>query len=175
LAEAGADLLCIETMIDLREACLALQAAHNVAPELPVLATMTFDPTPRGFFTVMGVSVEQAARGLQAAGADLIGSNCGIGSATMVEVAREFARHTRLPLIMQPNAGLPENRAGTVVYPETPAFMADRTAELIELGVAVVGGCCGTTPRHIREMRKRVDAVRCDRGSPPRDGPPPRS
>lgn len=175
LAEAGADLLCVETMTDLREACLALRAARNVAPELPLIATMTFDPTPRGFFTIMGVSVEQAARGLGDAGADLVGSNCGNGSATMVEVAREFLEHTRLPVIIQPNAGLPENRAGTVVYPETPAFMADRAAELVELGVAVVGGCCGTTPRHIREIRDRLETARADGASRPRSDPPPRS
>lgn len=165
LAEAGADLLCVETMIDLREAGLALKAARNVAPELPVVATMTFDPTPRGFFTIMGVGVEQAARGLHDAGADVIGSNCGNGSETMVEIAREFRDRTRLPLIIQPNAGLPQNRGGKVVYPETPAFMAEKAVELMELGVAVIGGCCGSTPQHIREIRSRIDAARDGGGS----------
>jgi 5-methyltetrahydrofolate--homocysteine methyltransferase len=157
LAEAGADLLCVETMIDLREASLAVQAARNVAPELPVMATMTFDSTPRGFYTVMGVNVEQAARGLRDAGADVVGSNCGNGSETMVEIARAFRDRTSLPLIIQPNAGLPQNRGGQVVYPESPAFMADQALELLGLGVAVIGGCCGSTPDHIHEIRRRID------------------
>jgi 5-methyltetrahydrofolate--homocysteine methyltransferase len=163
LAEAGADLLCIETMIDLREACLAVKAARNVAPELTVAATMTFDRTPRGFFTIMGTSVEQAARGLQGAGADIVGSNCGNGSATMVEIAGEFRGRTGLPVMIQPNAGLPEQQGGRVVYPETPDFMAEKAVELVELGVAVIGGCCGSTPQHVRAIRDRVDAARSAR------------
>jgi 5-methyltetrahydrofolate--homocysteine methyltransferase len=159
LAAAGPDVVYVETMTDLREASLAVEAAKNVAPELPVVATMTFDPTPRGFFTIMGTSVEQAAAGLAAAGADIIGSNCGNGIAKMVEVAREFRQHSRLPIIIQANAGLPEHRAGRVVYPETPELMAGRVPELVELGVAVIGGCCGTTPDHIRAMRGALDSV----------------
>jgi 5-methyltetrahydrofolate--homocysteine methyltransferase len=151
-AEAGTDLIWIETMIDLREASLAIRAARNVAPELPVVATMTFDPTPRGFFTIMGTSLEQAAEGLEEAGADAIGSNCGNGSETMVEIAEMLRSHTRLPLVIQPNAGLPENRAGTVVYPENPRFMARQALRLVEIGVAVIGGCCGTTPEHVRAI-----------------------
>jgi 5-methyltetrahydrofolate--homocysteine methyltransferase len=159
LAEAGADLLCVETMIDLREAALAIRASRNVAPELPVIATMTFDATPRGFFTVMGTSLEQAARGLEEAGADAIGSNCGNGSETMVRIAVELRRHSRLPLVIQPNAGLPENRAGEVVYPESPEFMAEQARCLAEAGVTVIGGCCGTTPEHIRAIKAILQEV----------------
>ena len=153
LAAAGADAVYVETMTDLREASLAVKAAKAVAPELPVVATMTFDPTPRGFFTIMGTTVEPAAAGLQEAGADVIGSNCGVGIGPMVEIAGEFRRHSRLPVVVQANAGLPQHRAGRVVYPETPEFMAGRVSELVRLGVAVIGGCCGTTPDHIRAMR----------------------
>ena len=154
LANAGADLICVETMIDLGEASAAIQAAKNVAPELPVVASMTFDPTPRGFFTVMGVDIPTAVAGLLRDGADVVGSNCGNGSETMVEVARGFKQCTDRPIIIQSNAGLPENRAGEVVYPETPEIMARRVEQLIELGVAIVGGCCGTTPDHIRAFRR---------------------
>jgi len=157
LANAGADLICVETMIDLGEATAAIQAAKNVAPELPVVAAMTFDPTPRGFFTVMGVDIPAAVAGLLREGADVVGSNCGNGSETMVEVARGFKQCTDRPLIIQSNAGLPENRAGQVVYPETPEIMARRVEQLIELGVAIVGGCCGTTPDHIRAFRRCVN------------------
>jgi 5-methyltetrahydrofolate--homocysteine methyltransferase len=156
LANAGADLICVETMIDLGEATAAIQAAKNVASELPVLASMTFDPTPRGFFTVMGVDIPTAVAGLLGEGADVVGSNCGNGSETMVEVARGFTRATDRPIIIQSNAGLPENRGGQVVYPETPEIMAGHVEQLVEMGVAIVGGCCGTTPEHIRAFRRCV-------------------
>ncbi len=94
LASAGADVLCIETMGDLAEATLAVKAAKASAPGLPVMATMTFERTPRGYFTVMGVSVERAVAGLEAAGADVVGSNCGTGIEDMIEVARAMARVT---------------------------------------------------------------------------------
>jgi 5-methyltetrahydrofolate--homocysteine methyltransferase len=158
LASAGADVLCIETMGDLTEASRAVKAAKAKAPALPVMATMTFERTPRGYFTVMGVSVERAVAGLEAAGADVVGSNCGTGIEDMIEVARAMTRATRLPLLIQPNAGLPESREGQVVYNQTPETMAARVPELLDLGVAIVGGCCGTTPDHIRAIRRAVDA-----------------
>jgi 5-methyltetrahydrofolate--homocysteine methyltransferase len=164
LAEAGADVLCIETMSDLSEATRAVRAAKRVAPALPVIATMTFERTPRGFFTVMGVSVEKAAAGLAAAGADVVGSNCGTGIEDMVEVARAMARLGGPPIAVQPNAGLPETHEGQVVYHETPAIMASHVAELLDAGVSIVGGCCGTTPEHTRAIRAAVDAWRGSRG-----------
>jgi len=156
LADAGADLVCIETMTDLAEALLAVRAARAVAPDLPVMATMTFEQTRRGFFTVMGASIEQAARALGEAGADIVGSNCGNGSPTMVAVAREFRALTERPIAIQPNAGLPESRDGALVYPETPEFMAEQARELLAAGVAIIGGCCGTTPDHVRAWRAVV-------------------
>jgi len=164
LASAGADVLCIETMGDLTEATRAVKAAKEVASALPVMATMTFERTPRGYFTVMGVSVERAVAGLEAAGADVVGSNCGTGIEDMIEVARTMTRATRLPLLMQPNAGLPESRDGQVVYNQTPETMAARVPELLDLGVAIVGGCCGTTPDHIRAICRAV-TTRARRGS----------
>jgi 5-methyltetrahydrofolate--homocysteine methyltransferase len=119
---------------------------------------MTFEPNPRGYYTVMGVSAEQAAAGLVEAGADVIGSNCGVGMEHMVGVARELTRVARVPVAVQPNAGLPETRGDQVVYTETPEAMAARVPELLDLGVALVGGCCGTTPEHIRAIRDAVDA-----------------
>jgi 5-methyltetrahydrofolate--homocysteine methyltransferase len=165
LASAGADVVCIETMGDLTEAVRAVTAAKAVAPGLPVMATMTFEPTPRGYFTVMGVSVERAARGLEAAGADVVGSNCGTGIADMVAIARLLREATARPVLVQPNAGLPEIRDGEVVYRETPEAMAARVGELLDLGVSIVGGCCGTTPGHTRAIRRAVGAWR-DRARP---------
>jgi 5-methyltetrahydrofolate--homocysteine methyltransferase len=159
LARAGAEVICVETMIDLREAVLAVEAAREVAPETPVFATMTFDLTPRGAFTTMGVSVEQACKGLAAAGADAIGSNCGNGVDKMVEIAGEFAAHTGLPIVIQSNAGLPEHVDGELVYPESPEYMAARVGKLLGLGVKVIGGCCGTWPEHVRAIRAAVDTL----------------
>jgi 5-methyltetrahydrofolate--homocysteine methyltransferase len=158
LVTAGIDAIFVETMIDLAEAKLAVRAAKEVSPTIPVVATMTFDATPRGFFTVMGVSVEQAARGLREAGADAIGSNCGNGIDRMVEIAVAFRECSEMPLVIQSNAGLPIADGGAVVYPETPQFMAARGEDLLAAGVSIIGGCCGTTPEHTRAMRKVLDA-----------------
>jgi 5-methyltetrahydrofolate--homocysteine methyltransferase len=156
LVEAGVDVLCIETMIDLAEAQLAIEAARSVSPDIPTMATMTFDATPRGFYTIMGNDVTSAATGLAAAGANLVGSNCGNGIEAMIEIARAFRASTSGPLLIQPNAGLPEMVAGRVVYNETPEFMAEKALELATLGVEVIGGCCGTTPEHTRALRKAL-------------------
>jgi 5-methyltetrahydrofolate--homocysteine methyltransferase len=161
LIAAGVDCVCVETMTDLAEARLAVQAAKDINAQIPVLATMTFDPTPRGYFTIMGVSVAAAAAGLTEAGADVIGSNCGNGIEHMVAIAREFRRHTTLPLLIQPNAGLPRLVGEATVYDETPEFMAEKARALIDLGVSIIGGCCGTTPAHIAALRRLM--------GPPRD------
>jgi len=153
LVEAGVDVLCVETMTDLAEAKLAIEAARDVSADIPMMATMTFDTIPRGFYTIMGVDVPSAASGLLEAGANLVGSNCGNGIENMVAIAREFRACTDAPMLIQSNAGLPQLVDGEVVYSETPEFMAGHAAELVELGVQVIGGCCGTTPEHIRALR----------------------
>ncbi|MCD4775211.1 MAG: homocysteine S-methyltransferase family protein [Candidatus Aegiribacteria sp.] len=155
-AEAGCDVICIETMMDLREALLALKAAKTKAPGIPVMATMTYDSTPRGFFTIMGDTIEKAVKILEEAGADVIGSNCGNGIENMIRIAREYRKHTTLPIIIQSNAGLPLIENGELVYPETPEFMAEKSKELVDAGVSIIGGCCGTTPEHIRAIRNSI-------------------
>ncbi|MFH1851931.1 MAG: homocysteine S-methyltransferase family protein [Candidatus Neomarinimicrobiota bacterium] len=157
LVAAGADVICIETMIDLQEALLALRAAREVAPQVPVMATMTFDKTPNGYFTIMGTAVAVAARELAAAGATVVGSNCGNGLDRMIEITGEFKSATDLPIMIQSNAGLPECISGRLVYPESPDYFAERIGRLIEAGAAIIGGCCGTTPAHIRAVRNAID------------------
>jgi len=159
LIEGGVDIICVETMTDLNEAKLAVQAAKSLAPDMPVMATMTFDPTPRGFFTVMGISISQAVQGLTEAGADILGSNCGNGLEKMIQIAREFRKFTKLPLIIQSNAGKPEMKEGKLVYPEDPSFFEKRVKDLAQAGVSIIGGCCGTTPEHIQAIRKAVDSL----------------
>ncbi len=158
LIGAGVDLVCVETMTDLNEALIAVEAAKKVSPGTPVAATMTFDETPRGFFTIMGVGVGEAASGLERAGADVIGSNCGNGIERMIDIAREFRKHSPLPLLIQANAGQPDMIDNQLVYPETPEFFAEKSLELVDIGVSIIGGCCGTTPSHIREIRRLIDS-----------------
>ncbi len=156
LVDAGADLVCIETMTDLEEALLAVRAVRSVSAEIPVIATMTFDLTPRGPFTVMGVSVPQAAGALAAAGADVVGSNCGAGVEEMLVVAEAFLACANVPVAIQPNAGLPLLKDGRLTYPDSPARFAEAVAPLAARGVRILGGCCGTTPAHIHALRERV-------------------
>lgn len=157
LVKGGVDMICIETMIDINEAVLAVRAAKAEAPTLPIMATMTFDQTPKGFFTIMGTTIDKACPELAKAGADIIGSNCGYGIEMMIKIAKEFRTHCGMPLVIQANAGLPELEDGRPVYRETPEFMAEKAEELIPVGVSVIGGCCGTTPRHIAALRRMVD------------------
>ncbi len=157
LIKAGVDVICVETMIDQNEALLALQAAKIVDSQIPVMVTMTFDKTPRGFFTIMGVNIESSAKALTDAGADIIGSNCGNGLDHMIEIAGDFTAVTDLPVIIQSNAGLPEIKGGNIIYNETPEYFARRMENLIDMGVSIIGGCCGTTPEHIKVIRRAVD------------------
>jgi 5-methyltetrahydrofolate--homocysteine methyltransferase len=156
LIAAGVDCIFVETMIDIEEAVLAVEAAKSTSPDIPVAAMLTFDPTPRGFYTIMGNSVEVAAQRLAAAGADLAGSNCGNGMEHMIDIARAFRAQSALPLIIQANAGLPTSRDGAVVYPEGPEPYARGARALRDVPVAVIGGCCGTTPDHVRALRRLV-------------------
>ena len=159
LLQNGVDALCIETMSDPQEAALAIRAARELSPEIPILATMTFEKTTRGFFTIMGTTVAQAVQALTQAGADALGSNCGNGSAAMALIAAEFHQHTDLPLVIQANAGLPQCRGAELIYPESPEFMAGFIPRLVEAGVRIIGGCCGTTPEHIRFFRHTLDQL----------------
>ena len=154
------DMISVETMTDLHEAVLAVRAVKAVAPSIPVSATMTFDSTPRGFYTIMGVTVEQAAKGLADAGADIIGSNCGNGIENMIGIAAEFRKYSNLPILIRPNAGLPRMIEGVLIYPESPEFMAEKGRELLQIGVSILGGCCGTTPEHIAAFRGEVERYR---------------
>jgi 5-methyltetrahydrofolate--homocysteine methyltransferase len=161
LEAAGAHGAVIETMTDLGEARAALRAIKEHTA-LPVVACMTFDSGPGGFATVMGVRPAHAAAELEAAGADLVGANCGAGIAEMIEIARLLGEGSSLPLWCKPNAGLPELVAGRTVYRQSPEEMARHLPALLEAGARVVGGCCGTGPEHIRRI---IAAARDARGS----------
>ena len=154
LVSGGVDGVNIETMTALEEAKLAVSAARNHS-NLTVMTTMTFDKGPRGLFTMMGVTPERAAKELLDAGSHVVGSNCGNGIEVMIEVARQMRQATDAPVLIHSNAGIPIIRKGQIVYPETPEFMADRFLELADLGINVIGGCCGTTPEHIKAINDK--------------------
>lgn len=152
LAEGGADALCIETMSSITEAVEAIKAA-KAHTNLPIICTFTFEPGARGFRTMMGVTPARAAEEAVAAGADIIGANCGNGIANMIEVTRELrATAPNTPILIHANAGMPVFEDGKTVFKETPADMAGRVQELIDAGANIIGGCCGTTPEHIAAM-----------------------
>lgn len=154
LAEAGADAIVIETMSDVTEAKLAVVAA--AATGLPVVACMTFDSGRAHDRTMMGTTPEEAAAALSAAGADVVGANCGQGAEEYVKVAKRLRAATNLPIWMKPNAGLPVVTDGNVQYDTTPQDFARHAQSLIEAGANFVGGCCGTAPDFIRELAARL-------------------
>ena len=159
MVSADVDVICVETMTDLEEAKLAVKAAKAIDPDITVIASMTFDETPKGFYTIMGNSIKDSAFELEHEGADLLGSNCGNGIEKMLRIAAELKEVSNLPLMIQSNAGIPVNKEGKIVYPETPDFFARKVPEFIAAGVSVIGGCCGTTPDTIRMMRKAIDSM----------------
>jgi 5-methyltetrahydrofolate--homocysteine methyltransferase len=152
IAEAGADAIVIETMSDLTEAKLAVDAARETG--LPVVACMTFDSGKDRDRTMMGHTPEQAAEELTAAGADVIGSNCGQGIEGFHEICRRLRAATDRPIWIKANAGLPEVVNGQVVYAMTPRKFALHVPALIEAGANFLGGCCGTAPEFIRAVRE---------------------
>ena len=155
LEAGGADGVVVETMTAVEEATLAVRAARENT-DLVVMATMVFDKGPRGFFTMMGVTPERAVQAMEDAGAHVVGSNCGNGIDNMVDIARTMRNETDGFLLIHSNAGIPAMRGGEIIYPETPEYMAERFKELADLGVNIIGGCCGTGPEHIRALATAV-------------------
>jgi len=159
LISAGADVISIETMSDILEAVLAVKAAKEINKNIPVIASMTFEKTKRGYYTIMGVTIPKAAKELKQAGADIIGSNCGYGILDMIDIAGEFRKCSDLPIIIQSNAGIPEINNGNLIFPESTEFMSSHIKELIDAGISIIGGCCGTTPEYISAFRTEIDLI----------------
>ncbi|NLF39093.1 methionine synthase [bacterium] len=158
LAAGGADGIVIETFTDLEEALCALRAARAVSATMPVAVSMTFDKGARGYATMMGVTPAQAAQALDAAGADIIGSNCGNGIDNIIEIVAALRAHTAKPLWAKPNAGMPELIDGQTVFRQSPEQMAAKIPALIKAGASLIGGCCGTTPAHIKAIAEACAA-----------------
>ena len=154
LADGGADGLVIETMSDLEEAKIALRACKETG--LPVVASMVYDTGADHDRTMMGTTVEQATEELTAAGADVIGSNCGQGIEGFVRLCARMKAATDLPIWIKGNAGLPEMVQGKAVYKTTPEQFASFARPLIEAGADFIGGCCGTSPDFIRAVKNSL-------------------
>ena len=153
LASAGPDALVIETMQDLAEAKLAIAAARTTG--LPVVASMVFDSGKEKDRTMMGTTPEQAADGLAKAGADVVGANCGQGIAGFVAICERLkAAADGRPVWIKANAGLPQMRDGKAVYATTPEEFASHVPAVLAAGASFIGGCCGTAPEFIREIRR---------------------
>jgi homocysteine S-methyltransferase len=153
LLEGGVDLIILETFRDLEEMRQALIAAHE-ACDLPVVAQMTFEEDGR---TQMGNTPQEIVAALQQLGADVIGANCSTGPQRMSRVIADMVSHATLPVSAQPNAGWPETVNNRVVYVSTPEYMANFARRMQEGGAKILGGCCGTTPSHIKAL---VEALR---------------
>jgi 5-methyltetrahydrofolate--homocysteine methyltransferase len=158
LEAGGIDAIMIETMTDLDEARLAIRAAKENT-NCEVFCTMTFDKTVDGEFrSMMGVSPTEMVNTLIAAGADLIGANCGNGIADMIGIVEEIRKvNPDIPVLVHANAGMPHYHDGQTVFPESPDEMAILVPKILAAGANIIGGCCGTTPGHICRVREMVD------------------
>lgn len=165
LEKGGADAVCVETMQDAGEACCAIRAAKENT-KLEVVSTFSFERTVQGNYrSMMGLSPEDAIKAALEAGADIVGTNCGNGIERMIEIVKTMKEAQPQALILvHANAGLPEDRDGQVYFPDTPEIMAKLAPGLIDVGVNVIGGCCGTTPAHINAIKKVVDEYNAKKG-----------
>jgi 5-methyltetrahydrofolate--homocysteine methyltransferase len=159
LGKAGVDWIVVESMTDMEEMAVAVRAAVETTG-LPVVASMTYNRTLKGYRTMMGNPPELCVARAEEAGASLIGANCGSGIEDYVPLAPLLRGLTTLPLWVKANAGIPQIVGGKVVYPLTAEQYASFAPALVEAGVDVLGGCCGTDPCFIRALAGRIAAVR---------------
>jgi 5-methyltetrahydrofolate--homocysteine methyltransferase len=156
LLEGGADLISIETMFSLDEAIAAVKGAKK-AGTCPIIAAMTYNKTPNGFFTIMGEGVEQSVSAFEKEGVDVIGSNCNLGSEDMIDLAREMRQRTQRPILLQPNAGKPVQKEGVTIYEQTVDSFATDIKKIVQSGANMVGGCCGTNAEFMQAVVKTLE------------------
>jgi 5-methyltetrahydrofolate--homocysteine methyltransferase len=156
LTEGGVDFLLIETQYDLKEALCALRGA-KLSSDLPIFVTMTFNLTPRGYFTIMGNSVSQCIEELKKNDVPVLGTNCTLDSSDMVNLIKIMREATPLPLIAQANAGQPTiSSDGKVAYSQEIEDYVSHIPQMIQNGANIIGGCCGTNPEYIRRMAEVI-------------------
>jgi 5-methyltetrahydrofolate--homocysteine methyltransferase len=162
LLEGGADGIVVETMTAVEEVEIAIRGARAAGAGV-IVAMMTFGRARGSFRTMMGVSPEQAVKRMEEAGADIVGSNCGDGLSMedYVDLVRILRSLTEKPVIIRPNAGRPNLMESEVQYRQTPTLMASQVKKLVRAGANIIGGCCGTTPEHIRLFGEAIRQQTC--------------
>jgi methionine synthase I (cobalamin-dependent) len=151
LAAGGVDLLLLETFSELAELLLAIRVVRE-ATGLPVIASMSFDSGPQRTHTILGAAADRCAEAMEEAGAEVVGCNCGAGIAHVLPAVVALRAHTTRPLWVKPSAGPPDLVEGRSIYHQTAEEFAAYVPTLIEAGAEIIGGCCGTTPEHIRRV-----------------------
>ncbi len=159
LADGGADAIILETFSEPAEILLALAAVRDVC-DLPVICSMSFDSGPQRTRTMMGAQAAECAAALEDAGADVVGCNCGVGIDQVLPAVVALRAGTSRPLWVKPNAGLPELIDGKPTYRQTPEEFASHAPTLVEAGVNILGGCCGSGPDHIARLAQAVTRKR---------------
>ena len=160
LERGGADAICVETMSDIDEAVIAIKAIRENT-KCEVICTFTFDLLPDGRYrTMMGVSPTDAVKAVIEAGADIVGTNCGNGITNMINIVKEIRKvDQNIPVLVHANAGLPQIVDGKDFFPDSPEMMAGQIKNLVAAGANIIGGCCGTSPAHIKAMKEAVAAL----------------
>ncbi|MFW9951412.1 MAG: homocysteine S-methyltransferase family protein [Candidatus Thorarchaeota archaeon] len=158
--EGGVDGWHIETISDIDEMLAAIEAIKEVSRK-PIISSMTYKKTKKGFFTIMGHSLDKCVKMLENANISVIGANCTLGSGEMVELAMELTKLTEFPFSVKPNAGKPRLDENQIVHYDQPIsdFVKD-IKEMISWGAKIVGGCCGTTPETIKEIRRLLTVLK---------------
>jgi 5-methyltetrahydrofolate--homocysteine methyltransferase len=156
LLEKGVDLWHIETISDLEEMLMAIKAVREVSRK-PLIASITYKKTKRGFYTIMGDSLEKCIEILNNEKVDVIGANCTLGSGDMLELLKSAINYTEKPFSVKPNAGQPIVKGSNTFYEQPIEDFVNDIYEMIEVGAKIVGGCCGTSPKTIKEIKKLID------------------
>ena len=160
MEKGGADAICVETMSDIDESVIAIKAIRENT-NCEVICTFTFDLLSDGRYrTMMGVSTTDAVKATVEAGAHIVGTNCGNGITRMIDIVKEIRMaNQNIPILVHANAGLPQMIDGKDFFPDSPEFMAGQIKNLVAAGANIIGGCCGTSPAHIKAMKEAVEAL----------------
>ncbi|MFW9937435.1 MAG: homocysteine S-methyltransferase family protein [Candidatus Thorarchaeota archaeon] len=154
--EGGIDLWHIETISDIEEMLAAVKAVKEISKK-PIISSMTYKKTKRGFFTIMGNSLDKCVQALEKEKIDVIGANCTISSNEMIELTKELKNLTNIPISIKPNAGKPQlDKDGSVYYNQTIEEYKEDMKQIIKLGAKIVGGCCGTSPQNILALSEII-------------------
>jgi len=157
--EKGVDLWHVETISDLDEMVVVIKAIREISKK-PIISSMTYKKTKRGFFTIMGDSLEKCIAVQQNENVEVIGANCTLGSEDMIGLFEEMMKLTDKPISIKPNAGQPRiEQGGKTIYDQPAEDFAKDIGQVIKLGAKVVGGCCGTSPKTIKEIKKIIDSL----------------